>query len=266
MPSPRTLIRTLLHRVIRSRDIDLTLVAARLRDLHFEHAQISAIDAAEDDPARPSERLLDLMAACLDGARRQSFDRLHDRNPPSYFHLWPGEHYRLLAALVAATLPAVVVEIGTFRGLGSLALLDRLGPTGRLVTFDLVPWSEIPGTCLRAEDFKPGRFEQSIADLTDLGVARANAKLLGSADLVFIDAAKDGVCEDRLLANLQAVGLKENALVVFDDTRVWNMLRFWRGLPYPKCDFTSVGHWSGTGVMEWRSSLSGAPRLAPERH
>jgi predicted O-methyltransferase YrrM len=251
MPSPRTLLRRLLHRTIRSRRIDLGLIAQRLDDLSFEHAQISAIDAAEDDPARPSDRLLDLMEACIPAARAQRFDRLADRNTPAYFHLWPGEHYRLLAGLVGVTQPSLVLEIGTFRGLGSLALVERLAPAARLVTFDLIPWDQIPETCLRSSDFRPGRFEQVVADLTDVRVAQSHAHLLRSADLVFVDAAKDGTCEDRLLASFRAVGLKEKALVVFDDTRVWNMLAFWRRLPYPKCDFTSIGHWSGTGVMEW---------------
>jgi hypothetical protein len=37
---------------------------------------------------------------------------------------------------------------------------------------------------------------------------------------------------------------------MFDDTRLWSMLRFWRQLPYPKMDLTSFGHWSGTGLVE----------------
>ena len=261
MPSPRALLRALIHTVIRSRALDLTGIASRLSDMGFEHAQISAIDATEDDPARPSDRLIDLLAACTLAAKRQTLARWADRNPPSYFHLWPGEHYRLLAALVATVNPAVVVEIGTFRGLGSLSLLECLGPSARLVTFDLIPWASIPETCLRPGDFRPGRFEQVVADLTDTGIAREHATLLRSADLVFVDAAKDGVCEDRLLASFQAVGLKENALVVFDDTRVWNMLRFWRQLSLPKCDFTSVGHWSGTGVVEWTSAARAGARI-----
>jgi hypothetical protein len=37
---------------------------------------------------------------------------------------------------------------------------------------------------------------------------------------------------------------------MFDDTRLPSMLKFWRELDYPKLDFTSFGHWSGTGLVE----------------
>jgi hypothetical protein len=38
-------------------------------------------------------------------------------------------------------------------------------------------------------------------------------------------------------------------VVVFDDIRVLPMLQLWRDLPFPKLDATSLGHWSGTGLL-----------------
>ena len=79
---------------------------------------------------------------------------------------------------------------------------------------------------------------------------RSDGKLR-SADLFFIDAAKDGVMEHHFIKNLKAIGLKPNAVVLFDDIRLWNMLDIWRSIDFPKLDLTSFGHWSGTGVVQW---------------
>ena len=39
--------------------------------------------------------------------------------------------------------------------------------------------------------------------------------------------------------------------IVFDDIRLWNMLRIWHGIRRPKLDMVSFGHWSGTGWFDW---------------
>ncbi len=81
---------------------------------------------------------------------------------------WPGEHYRLLSGLVRALRPNLVVEVGTFTGSGSLALVDgaRANNNGaKVVTYDIFPWGDIPGTLLKAEDFGSGELEQRIGDL-----------------------------------------------------------------------------------------------------
>jgi hypothetical protein len=67
-----------------------------------------------------------------------------------------------------------------------------------------------------------------------------------------VDAAKDGKLERRLLDQFESVGLKRGALVVFDDIRLWNMLEIWRTIARPKLDVTSIGHWSGTGMVDWQ--------------
>jgi predicted O-methyltransferase YrrM len=45
----------------------------------------------------------------------------------------PGEHYRLLAALVKLLQPERVLEIGTFHGLSALALKKFLPSAGKIV-------------------------------------------------------------------------------------------------------------------------------------
>ena len=47
------------------------------------------------------------------------------------------------------------------------------------------------------------------------------------------------------------IKLKSNCIIIFDDIRFWNILPFWRKIAHPKLDLTHVGHWAGTGAIQW---------------
>jgi predicted O-methyltransferase YrrM len=255
---PIASIRLVLRRAVRSkivpllgwRDLDKESVSVRLRAIGGPHAETSGIYPPATHE-RSSTRLLEIVTNVVPLARDSSLPMLEARHAPKYVHLWPGEHYRLLAALVRLLKPSLVVEIGTYRGHSVLAMLPELGPNARIVTMDVVPWTEIPECLLRSEDFQDGRLVQVIADVGDRQEAERQADFIRSADLLFVDAAKDGALERRILANFEAIGLKDGVVVVFDDIRVWNMLGIWRGITRPKLDVTSLGHYSGTGLIDW---------------
>jgi predicted O-methyltransferase YrrM len=170
-----------------------------------------------------------------------------------FTRIWPGEHYRLLAALVKLLQPKRVIEIGTFRGLSALALKKFLPSAGKITTFDVVPWDSFPNTCLRPEDFEDDRLRQQIGDLSDPAVFEVDRSLIQEAELLFVDGPKDGVFERKLLEHLETVDFHKPLLVVMDDIRFWNMLAIWQDIARPKLDLTSFGHWSGTGLVDWRS-------------
>lgn len=222
------------------------------KPLKAEQVEVSMVASMHDEPAVPTTWLLDVCLRAVEEARMAKMDDVSQRikEGPDYPGIWPGEHYRLLAGFVKHLKPEVVVEIGTFRGIGTLALAKYLPGTGMIATFDPVSWDRVPTTALRQSDFSD-RFVQFNDDLADMRVVEKHRSLLGSADLLFIDAAKDGVMERQFIKNLKAVGLKANTVVIFDDIRLWNMLDIWRSIDFPKLDLTSFGHWSGTGVVQW---------------
>jgi hypothetical protein len=78
---------------------------------------------------------------------------------------------------------------------------------------------------------------------------------LSEADFLFVDAAKDSKMEAVLLDNFSTVGIKEGALLLFDDIRVVPMFPIWRRIALPKIDLTSFGHWSGTGLVRWSRAV-----------
>lgn len=232
---------------VRLKELALPMPAAA------RHREYSAVFSADDELSRPSARLLDLALEAARLARGISLGGISSRlkSPPYFTEIWPGEHYRLLAALVEVLKPRSVVEIGTATGLSALALKHSLPADGKVSTFDVVGWRAYPGTVLTEADFSDGRLNQVIADLSVPAEALGRKDLLAAADLLFIDAAKDGEMEKRFLENFSAAGLKPGAVLVFDDIRLWNMLAIWRGITMPKLDLTSFGHWSGTGLVEW---------------
>ena len=248
------IVRRLLDWMAR-KNFDFRAVQARIDQLHARHGQLSAVLSPDDEPGRPNDRLLDIAEATIRICRKQILPPYTDRFSGGawvdYFYWWPGEHYRVLAALCQVLGVRHAVEIGTFTGASSLAMLPFLPPNGSLVTFDIVAWNQVPGTLLRPVDFTTGKFRQIVEDLSDPAVATAHAAILQQADLIFIDAAKDGVQEQRFLDHFERIGLKSGTLLVFDDIRIWNMLGIWRRIRRPKLDFTSFGHFTGTGFVYW---------------
>lgn len=206
--------------------------------------------AVDDAPASP--RLLRLAIDAARIARTLTLDDLAKR-PGSriWLNIWPGEHYRLLAALMLVLKPRVVVEVGTAEGMSALTLLQHLPSDARLYTFDIVPWTQVPDPMLREEDFADGRLVQCLGDLGQADAFEAHRDILQSAEFFFIDGPKDGRTERNLLAQLKTLKFARPPILMFDDIRLWSMLEIWRRLPCPKLDFTSLGHTSGTGLVEW---------------
>jgi predicted O-methyltransferase YrrM len=218
-----------------------------------EHGEYSMILSARDKPAILTPQLLNLSLKAIEYAARADVGEIGLRNKQAkeYGNVWPGEHYRLLMGLMLALKPSVVIEIGTSTGLSALCLKKGLPPEGKLVTFDIAPWHQYPNTLLRKEDFEDQRFTQHVADLSSELVLQTYVPLLQEAELIFIDATHDGLLEEKLLRNLETIEFRKKVFVLFDDIRVWTMLKMWREISHPKIDLTSFGHWSGTGLVEF---------------
>jgi hypothetical protein len=192
------------------------------------------------------------LAACRAALNDVDFSDLASRpNCKQWLTVWPGEHYKLLAGLVKVLRPQVAIEIGTAEGLSALAMKKYMRPGSKVVTFDIVPWQEIPDTLLSDDDFADGRLQQRLGDLADASVFEKHRELIESAEFIFIDGPKDNNFEWRLLEYFKSARFEKSPILMFDDTRLWSMLKFWRELPYPKLDLTSFGHCSGTGLVQW---------------
>lgn len=211
-------------------------------------ARWSAI--APIDP--PDGDLVSIALAAAERAQRLPLEAVARRaqraDEGRWVQQWPGEHYRFLAALIEVVQARAVVEVGTYTGLSALTILSVLPPSGRLVSFDVVPWNEVPFTALRSDDFGEA-FEQRIGDLSEANTFGRHRELVREADVVFIDGPKDRRFEKAFLCMLLPILRGRGAIVVLDDIRVLEMVDVWEWIPSPKLDVTSFGHWSGTGLV-----------------
>ncbi len=217
---------------------------------HNEWSVIYTPPAAEM-PRRLVDLVLDAAASAADWDLRSVIDRHPGRTEVD---VWPGEHYKLLPALARSWGAKTVVEVGTYRGASALALSTEPS-IEQIVTFDLLPWSQFDPTYLTTSDVG-ARIQQELGDLADPSVFALHAPLINSAEMLFIDAPKDGVFEPRFVELLLRASPSVDQLVVFDDIRVLTMIELWRGLPLEKLDATSLGHWSGTGLAIRRAGAA----------
>ncbi len=209
---------------------------------------ITAFDENRPAPRRLIEVAMDAIKVTLNDI---SLDDLAGRpNSPDYFTIWPGEHYKLLGGLVKSLQPRVIIEIGTDTGLSALVMRKYLPAGGKVVTFDLRPWNTVEETDLVDEDFIDGRLEQRLVDLADPLRFEQNRSLLEKAEFFFVDGPKNIEYETALMKHLSSIKYAKPPIMLWDDTRLAAMVKFWRDLKQPKLDLTSFGHWSGTGLVE----------------
>jgi len=214
-------------------------------------ARWSVISSVHDASGGTDDALLEIALNAADRARTLRLRDLEARcseQDALWVRTWPGEHYRLLAALVLTTHPDCVIEVGTFKGLGALALSVGSSPP-HVVTYDIHPWHEFPGTALLERDFRSGQLEQRIGDLGQASYRDSQLDTLRSAQIIFIDGPKDGEWEEYAVPGILSTLTERRRLIVVDDIRLVEMVQLWRDLCFPKLDITSLGHWSGTGLL-----------------
>ena len=227
----------------------------RLPNLNCRHVEFSLLSAVDDDSyARGSDRLFDLAINSIIKAREIDLSSISARmkSPPYFPDVWPGEHYRLFAAMVDYLQPKQIIEIGTAEGLSALSMLSKLPQQSELVSFDIIPWNEYSNCYLKNSDFETHNFRQIISDLSNQNEFVKYQSLLQSADILFVDAPKDGIFESTFLNQLAGIEFSSLPLVILDDIRLLNMVKLWREIKRPKLDLTSFGHWSGTGLIDWQ--------------
>ena len=165
-----------------------------------------------------------------------------------FYNIFPGEHYRILNAVVKILNPSLVVEVGTFTGMGSIALKQELA-SGKLYTFDIVPWHSFESH-LSINDFDKNNIRQILSDLSIEEEFNKYSGILSEAEIIFMDAPKDGLFEYKFLSMLSKLKSKNNKLLIIDDIRFVNMIDLWISIEAPKIDISSFGHWSGTGFVD----------------
>ncbi len=142
------------------------------------------------------------------------------------------EHYRLLAYLSTLFTDATIVDVGTDAGCSAMALSYNLA--NRVVSFDIVN--------NRKTDIQLPNVEFRLQD------ALSDGDLLMAAPLISLDTAHEGPYEHVFYQSLSVSHYK--GLLLLDDVYLNEEMRaFWDSITHAKFDVSSVGHWSGTGLV-----------------
>ena len=161
-----------------------------------------------------------------------------------WFNEWPGEHYKLLAGICKVKKPKLVLEIGTWRGLGALALSIY---SKSVITYDILSLNSISNS-INNLLINRKNIEQIIGDLSESNFYSMEIEKIRKADIIFIDGPKNYVFEKIMIDKL-LIDMKSGSLLIIDDIRFVNMLSIWESIKKPKIDLAEFGHISGTGVV-----------------
>lgn len=151
-----------------------------------------------------------------------------------YFLLPEGqEHYKLLAYLSTKFDGVKIADIGTYHGCSALAL--SYNPKNTVVSYD-------------------------ISDMVKLNAVPQNVtfKLVGTpdsevleSDLIMLDTTHDGTHENQVIDFLIQNNWK--GVLILDDIHHFpEQNKLWESITMEKEDLTSIGHWSGTGIIYFK--------------
>ena len=145
------------------------------------------------------------------------------------------EHYKLIAYLSSLFSHATIFDVGTNLGYSALAL--SYNGSNKIISYDISESRELyHAEELRNIDFRIGDVLQD--------------KRLLQAQLIMLDTFHDGVFEKKFYEFLKKERYK--GLLFLDDIHLNEpMKKFWHSISGPKEDLTDVGHWSGSGLVDF---------------
>ena len=201
---------------------------------------------------RANKFLIKLISTSAQRAIETEIKGFNEQLPDAcYVNKFPGEHYRLINSIIKVTEARNVVEIGTWTGMGTVAILHD-NPNTNLATFDIIPWNKLGVPSHLSEDFLNlnENSRQIISDLSDPKQFQLHFDVLDEADIIFLDGPKNGIFEYEFVQLLTSLSMRKNKILIVDDIKFLNMIDFWQHICSPKLDASSFGHWSGTGIID----------------
>lgn len=169
-----------------------------------------------------------------------------DKNTDDYREFFdkPGkQHYRLLSYLSTLYNNSIIIDVGTHRGSSALAL--SYNPTNTIYTFDIV--DNVKNSAIKNHE----NINYNYDDLFDHEIFAKWFKTIEKAPFIFLDVdPHNGKMESNFVNLCREYGYK--GFIVCDDIWYFKDMRdyFWNLVDNSmKYDLTSIGHWSGTGII-----------------
>jgi len=144
------------------------------------------------------------------------------------------EHYKFLAYFSTLFNNSTLLDIGTNRGCSSLAM--AYNTTNTIHSFDLYELKELHS--------QPNNIIYYIDNI----LKDAYTELILSSPFILLDTFHDGSFEREFHNYLKEIGYK--GYLMLDDIKLNDeMKKYWDWIDEEKYDISSIGHWSGTGLV-----------------
>jgi predicted O-methyltransferase YrrM len=163
-----------------------------------------------------------------------------------YYNLEAGQaEYRLYSYMSTLFDNVTILDIGTNQGRSAVALSHN--PTNHVISYDIEDHIHSRDYNLFTKSNMEFHVKNVVEDITPEFIESKNVQL------VMIDICHTGPPEREIMDKLWDSGFR--GTVLLDD--IWHpesrfrddMQKMWNELPWQKYDVTSVGHWSGTGLV-----------------
>jgi predicted O-methyltransferase YrrM len=159
----------------------------------------------------------------------KNYPHLHDIN----------EHYRLLNYITNLYEDILILDIGTAMGHSCLSLAQN--KKNKIITYDILERNHSFFNFYNNVIFKKMDANEETSE---------NIKL---AKIIFLDVdPHDGIQEKKFTDMLENIDFK--GYLICDDINLNSGMKYWwDSIEYEKYDLTEIGHWSGTGLINYNN-------------
>jgi hypothetical protein len=151
------------------------------------------------------------------------------------------EHYRLLAYIGSLYNNSDILDIGTYKGFSALALSKN--KDNKIYSYDIL--NEIEIEYLKNHTNLCSNIKFKVENVL------LEKDLILNSPFIILDTAHDGAFENIFINFLMDINWK--GLLLLDDIYEYSALtKIWNEIELEKYDITNKGHWSGTGLINFK--------------
>lgn len=148
-----------------------------------------------------------------------------------------NEHYRLLVYISYLYENEQLLDVGTAQGHSCLSLSQN--KNNKIITYDIEPKTHV--------DF----INYHNIEIKTLDINKEDADIINSSKFISFDIdPHDG--EQELNFYKKLIDINYKGIIICDDINLNDgMKNFWNKIYHEKYDITEIGHWSGTGLVNF---------------
>lgn len=221
--------------------------------------RFSPVITENQTPQPPDEPLIQVLQKTFKKIPGIDFRRLENRlqeKDINRINRFPGENFKLQAAVVKQLKPKLIFEFGMGRGLNALCMKQYMKEHAYIVSVNMndYHWKGSENCVLRDVDFTFGSMTEKKIDLSlPDNLADVLPSALEADMLVF--KIEDGLLLNKILVALLNAELKREVFWVVHHIRLWSIAPIWRNIQMPKMDLTSLGHSKGIGMVHKKRDM-----------